>query len=311
MARENLSLNVENFFIDRLHKKSLNTLKNSSVFRAKNSVCLDFGNRCGHDKNHPRLTPQNYTIKDNLPLIIRQVIENAKQAYFKRDELELFNRTRLAANSHRTSKRQIRSESAEAVIQVLVLLFANLDLVTMRIGNPVVQQKRFYLIDVAWIVEKTGLNENRVYRALDVLKRANLLKVKRRTETESNGLKLRFRARTAVRLLCKEAFEIFGISYKKIKKARSDAYVRLQAKLQARGISTAALRNLKYFNRKVRTRSVKNPGWHFNSKYFSRNETEILRDHFIFQGEIAEATGLRGEELERAVLERLAVKYID
>lgn len=313
MSTSELITELKSEFRVLLRKKNLSiTSSQKTPLIAHTSVIRhDLGNRCGHDKNNPALKPINYEIKSNLPLVTRKAIKFVEKYYWKPDEIDIFRETRLTPNRKKQSERRLRSELREAICRVVSLIFANTDLASLRVGNPIYAKKRFYLISVEWIIEKTGLSKDRVYRALQALKLAGFLKTKKRFKTEGEGtLKLKFKGRTAVRIATTSLFTNFGVTLKELRKAAKDAYLRKITKLTSLGIPTAAAHDLQYFSKKVKNYKPRKAPVYLNNQFFSRNETEILRGRWEILNNLYNE-GITGQALLDQTLQRLLQRFLD
>lgn len=115
------------------------------------SVC--FGNRCGHDPAKP-LLDLPASINKRLPKLLQDTIKKVKHFYANPSDFTFLNH----------EERQRRSESREAMVQVLSVLFLHLDLVTMKLVR-VDKKGNKHNVSIAYLHSQTGLSFSRFKRA--------------------------------------------------------------------------------------------------------------------------------------------------
>ena len=117
-----------------------------------------FGNRCGHDPKNPTLSPPHPIRKGagGLPRILSLAAERAKEWFWNPQKCPLL---------EGDDGRQTRSERREAIQVVLEYLFSRLDLVTLCVGMPTMNNG-FVDLSMNSIVEGTGLGQRRCERAI-------------------------------------------------------------------------------------------------------------------------------------------------
>ena len=154
------------------------------------------GNRCGHDPKNPILSPP-YPIRKGaggLPRILSLAAERAKEWFWNPQKCPL-----LETNADR----QTRSERREAIQVVLEYLLSRLDLVTLCVGTPTLNNG-FVDLDMNSIVEGTGLGQRRCERAIGDLKGAGFMEVAQPRYRNNEGKYFGLRA---VRCLTVRFFE--------------------------------------------------------------------------------------------------------
>lgn len=128
------------------------------------------------------------------------------------------------------SKRQRRSESAEAVTLVLKCIAKYIDLTTFKVGFYQYNSKKWFDLSYKKICEHTGLSLSRVRRALAELQRVGLLAVHPISEAvlASSG-ELRYYAKPAIKTINLALFALFGLT-DRVQKERQKAYKRQKRK---------------------------------------------------------------------------------
>ena len=128
------------------------------------------------------------------------------------------------------SKRQRRSESAEAVTLVLKCITKYIDLTTFKVGFYQHNNKSWFDLSYKKICEHTGLSLSRVRRALGELQRVGLLAVHPISEAvlASSG-ELRYYAKPAIKTVNLALFALFGLT-DRVQKERQKAYKRKKRK---------------------------------------------------------------------------------
>ena len=127
------------------------------------------GNGCGHDPRNPRLSPPTpiKTGLGGLPRILSLAAERAKEWFWNPPKCPLL---------ETSPDRQTRSERREAIQVVLEYLLSRLDLATLCVGTPTLNDG-FIDLDMNAIVEGTGLGQRRCERAIVDLKEAGFMEV--------------------------------------------------------------------------------------------------------------------------------------
>ncbi|HBC3366497.1 TPA: hypothetical protein KDX70_004802 [Vibrio parahaemolyticus] len=128
------------------------------------------------------------------------------------------------------SKRQRRSESAEAVTLVLKCIAKYIDLTTFKVGFYQHNCKKWFDLSYKKICEHTGLSLSRVRRALAELQRVGLLALHPVSESvlTSSG-ELRYYAKPAIKTVNLGLFGLFGLA-DRAQKERQKAYKRQKRK---------------------------------------------------------------------------------
>ncbi len=199
------------------------------------------GNRCGHDKHFPVLSPICYTPPEKLPQILKDAIDKVNTYYKSPEILDDIRYGRYSPRQvhHRQmppiTHRKVRSEKREAICRILKLFLANTDLTSCRFGLPLYKKHAFLVFDLHWVADKTGLSYYRVCRAIRDLKHAKLISTTERSEVEKTLDTLQFRSRTAIRVIQKKLFLALGISKRRYENERKQAYARQQKKIDNAG----------------------------------------------------------------------------
>lgn len=128
------------------------------------------------------------------------------------------------------SKRQRRSESAEAVTLVLKCIAKYIDLTTFKVGFYQHNSNKWFDLSYKKICEHTGLSLSRVRRALAELQRVGLLALHPVSESvlTSSG-ELRYYAKPAIKTVNLGLFGLFGLA-DRAQKERQKAYKRQKRK---------------------------------------------------------------------------------
>jgi hypothetical protein len=114
---------------------------------------LAFGNRCGHDPRTPVLDLPA-AINKKLPKLLQDTIKKMRGFYANPSNFSFLNH----------NDRQRRSESREAMVLVLSVLFQHLDLVTMKLVK-VNEKGQHENVSIAYLHVQSGLSFSRFKRA--------------------------------------------------------------------------------------------------------------------------------------------------
>lgn len=134
-----------------------------------------FGNRCGHNPGQPVLDLPK-AINEKIPKLLQDTIKKVRTFYANPSEFTFLNH----------EERQRRSESREAMVQVLSVLLIHLDLVTMKLikfdkkGN---QEN----VSIAYLHAQSGLSFSRFKRAWLALIDAGICKSFQQVESTEQG----------------------------------------------------------------------------------------------------------------------------
>ena len=128
------------------------------------------------------------------------------------------------------SKRQRRSESAEAVTLVLKCITKYIDLTTFKVGFYQPKNKSWFDLSYKKICEHTGLSLSRVRRALAELQRVGLLAIHPISEVvQASSGELRYYSKPAIKTVNLALFGLFGLA-DRVLKERQKAYKRQKCK---------------------------------------------------------------------------------
>ena len=184
-----------------------------------------FGNRCGHDPRHPQLSPLQPIRKGPgaPPRILSLAAEKAKEWFFSPG---------ICPQLQSRPNRQTRSERREACQVILEFLLSRLDLATLCLGVPTLNNG-FIDLDMKAIVAGTGLNQRRCERAIGQLKTAGFMEVKQPRFKTKAGKYLGLRA---IRVITARFFEWLGLGAM-LARERARASKALKARISKFGLS--------------------------------------------------------------------------
>lgn len=209
------------------------------------------GNRCGHNKLAPVLTPVDFSLPDDLPAVLKEAIAKAQDFYYQPEMLNdvrfgRYSPSRKKLNKSPFTDRRIRSEMREAISRVMVLLLQYTDLASCRFGMPLVATREFLVFDLHWMADRTGMSYDRACRAVAHLKRAGFLSVRQRLETtvDDFGAVVEFRSKTAIRVVQEKLFAALKISKRRLKKARDIAAAKLKKLCNHGGLKRKVYREM-------------------------------------------------------------------
>jgi len=185
------------------------------------------GNRCGHDPQNPRLSPDHPIRKGlgGLPRILSLASERAKEWFFNPEK---------CPQLQTSEQRQTRSERREACQVVLEVLLSHLDLCSLCVGAPT-PNRGFVDIDMKTIVSESGMGQRRCERAIAQLKGAGFISVKQPRYQNPEGKYFGLRA---IRVITKEFFDWLGLG-PMLEKERARASAALRHKAQSLGKSVS------------------------------------------------------------------------
>jgi len=177
------------------------------------------GNFCGHDPFKPKLVLAKPAKKgkSGQPRIITLLMERMTAYYYRPSTLPSLN----LANG---STRQMRSERREACIVVLASLLKNMDLASLRVGQPT--KSGFLNYTLPWLAKHTALPIWRIDRAVKDLKAAKLLSVSQARQLQDDGT---WKGLAAVKAISKHLFGVFGL-HKMLQYEQKKAVKRLKQK---------------------------------------------------------------------------------
>lgn len=207
------------------------------------------GNFCGHDPAKPRFVvkanPYAEDVvwksdqKDDLghgkkPLILYATTEKLNEAYKYRKILPTLG---YLTNPHDGKNRKHRSEGVEGAITLLGVMVHYMELSSVnwdegfaRVGTPT--KNGFLYFDNKFWIQKTGLTESRLKRAFKLLKKAGLVKRKRRWIEREQG---RFKGLATMTLISLTLFQQLDL-VDLLKDSAEHAYEKL--KMAARRLQT-------------------------------------------------------------------------
>ncbi len=178
------------------------------------------GNRCGNCPKRPRLSPAHPIRKGKggLPRILSLAAERAKAWYFHPKKCP-------PLQGHQGG--QTRSERREALQIVIETLLSYLDLASLCLGTPTLDQG-FIDIDMKSLVATAGIGQRRIERAIALLKQAGFLEVAQpRTQNEQGD----YYGCRAIRVVKAAFFEWLDLG-PMLERERQRASARLQLRAQ-------------------------------------------------------------------------------
>lgn len=176
------------------------------------------GNRCGHDRQNPRLKLPDSDIEDRIPLVLRLVIQRLRD-YFN------FPGLLPALNFANGSTSQQRSERRESCILILSAMLTRMDLTSLRVGYP--NPEGFSNFTSEYLAKQAGLTNSQTKGALRDLKTAGILTITRRSEKQEDGS---YKGLAAVKCISKHFFTALGF-VTMLEKERLKASRRLKTKM--------------------------------------------------------------------------------
>lgn len=165
------------------------------------AIC--FGNRCGHDPENPVLDT-GVKLHPKAPMILSDIIKKVRVFYAHPDTLPFFNH----------DERQRRTESREAIVQVLTILIKHLDLPTMKVIRKEHGQNRN--VELRYLHSQTNLSFSRFKRAWLSLIDAGVIKSFKQHEKQESG---DYKGLPSIKLLSPLLFGAAGLS-RRLKAAR-------------------------------------------------------------------------------------------
>ena len=158
------------------------------------------GNRCGHDPANPKLSPPEPIKKGPgaPPRILSLAAEKVKEWFFNPGICPLL---------QSRPNRQVRSERREACLVVLEFLLSRLDLASLCVGAPTLNNG-FIDLGMKTIVKGTDLSQRRCERAIGQLKKAGFMEVKQPRIKTKDG---KYQGLRAIRVITARFFAWLGL----------------------------------------------------------------------------------------------------
>jgi hypothetical protein len=139
------------------------------------------GNFCGHDPKNPRFVMQHHAYFDKQeiddlgnkrrPKILYHIVQRIKAYYDDPDVIPVLH----TANSHlRTSDKQRRSEFREAAVNLLSIMIMNMDLASLRVGQPMLNGG-FFNYSLEWLAGKAQVSKDRAKHVMSDLNNATII----------------------------------------------------------------------------------------------------------------------------------------
>ena len=196
------------------------------------------GNFCGHEPKNPRFIMEHHAYYDKQkiddlgskrrPRILYDIVQRIKAYYKDTDVMPVLHN----ANSHRrTSDKQRRSESREAVINLLTIMIMNMDLASLRVGQPTLDGG-FFNYSVEWLAEKAKLSVSRAKRAMSDLNNSTLIASYQYRELIDKEKEI-YIAHNAARVFAMDFFIMLKIDLQLFGEARKVSHKKHQAKQKA------------------------------------------------------------------------------
>jgi hypothetical protein len=214
------------------------------------------GNFCGHNPAKPRFVMQNhaYFAKQDIddlgnkrrPQILYDIVEQVKAYYHDPDVIPVLQH----ANGHkRTSDKQRRSEIREAIVSLLSVMIMNMDLGSLRVGQPMLKGG-FFNYSLEWLADKAKISESRAKNAISNIKNAMIITSYQYRELIDKEKK-EYIAHNASRVFDMDFFKLLEIDLQKLGKARKVSHQKQkdkQAKSNAKEDAVARLNMKKVMN---------------------------------------------------------------
>ncbi len=187
------------------------------------------GNFCGHDpavpyfimRNHPYFARQSVDDLGNKrrSQILYDIVERIKVYYTDTDRIPSLHQ----ANSHkRTSDRQRNSSRREALINLLTVMVMNMDLASLRVGQPK-KGGGFFSYGLKWLARKAELSFSRAKRTMSDLNNSMIITSYQYRELINEKTK-EYKAYNASRLFDMSFFRMLEIDEQKLGEARNYSY---------------------------------------------------------------------------------------
>lgn len=200
------------------------------------------GNFCGHDpnaphfvmRNHPYFVPQSV---DDLgdkrrSQILYDIVERIK-AYFH--DTDVIPTLHQANSDKRTSDRKRNSARREAIVNLLSVMILNMDLCSLRVGQPT-RQGGFFNYSIKWLAKKAELSLSRAKRAMSDLNDSMIISSYQYRELINKERK-EYIAHNAARVFDPEFFTMLEIDEQKLGNARDYAYKKQKQKRNQSGMT--------------------------------------------------------------------------
>lgn len=208
----------------------INLCKNTySLITLKHERVNTGGNFCGHNPAQPRFVMQHhaYFAKQDIddlgnkrrPQILYDIVERVKAYYDDPDVMPVLH---IANSDKRTSDRQRRSEFREALVNLLSIMVMNMDLGSLRVGQPLAKGG-FFNYSLEWLAEKANISISRAKRAMSNLNNSMLIASYQYRELIDKEKK-EYIAHNAARVFDMDFFEMLQIDLQKLGKARKVAH---------------------------------------------------------------------------------------
>jgi len=186
------------------------------------------GNFCGHDPAKPRFMMNHnpYFTGDKIdelgkkrrPKILYTIVDRIKLYYHDPDIMPVM---QIANRHKRRSDRKRSSAARERTVNLLCAMILNMDLSTLRIGQPL-KGGGFFNYSLEWLAEKAGLSESRAKRAMSDLLDTTLIHSYPRCELVDKE-KQEYIAHNASRVFDFQFFRMLDIDQRELSKARQYA----------------------------------------------------------------------------------------
>ena len=206
--------------------------------------CNEGGNFCGHNPAEPRFVMQHHAYfakqeNDDLgnkrrPQILYDIVERVKAYYHDPDVMPMLH---IANSDKRKSDRKRRSETREAVVNLLSVMIMNMDLNSFRVGQPMAGGG-FFNYSLEWLAEKAKISFSRAKRAMSDLNDAMIISSFQYREMINKDRK-EYIAHNAARLFDSDFFTILEINPQKLGEARKVSYQKQVAQKAAHQIAEA------------------------------------------------------------------------
>ena len=183
------------------------------------------GNFCGHDPKAPRFVMQNHPYftpsetddfgDKRRPQILYDIVERIKAYYHDPDVMPVM---QLANADKRISEKKRRSERREAIVNLLSAMIMNMDLGSLRVGQPTADGG-FFNYCIEWLAHKAKLSLSRAEGAMSDLNNSMMIASYQHRELVDKEKK-EYIAYNAARVFDPSFFRMLEIDLQKFGKAR-------------------------------------------------------------------------------------------
>jgi DNA polymerase III epsilon subunit-like protein len=213
------------------------------------------------------------------PQILYDIVERVKAYYHDVDVIPVL---QVANFEKRISERKRRSESREAVINLLSVMVMTMDLGSLRVGQPRLGGG-FFNYSLEWLAKKAEISFSRAKRAMSDLNDAMIISSYQYRQMIDKEKK-EYIAHNAARLFDIDFFKMLGIDQQKLGEARKVAHEKQKARQANHQVAekekeqAAARLHMKKVMAKLDTERGK-----VKTAHLPKNETKVSKDKRLQQ----------------------------